>query len=271
MPGRAKSELEKSLIARCAHDDLMSRAVNAYNLELKKPYHQRHGLRRVCLDFEKLNYEATGTYIKLSHATLRRLADGGKTSSEAQADRAWLTAAETDVVINFIIEMADRGFPLSHRRLKEHVDMLCRSRLGDAFPEKGVGINWTYKFAMKHRDRLKLSDSRPLEEKRGRAVNPHTNKAWFDLLEETIHKYNIQPEDTYGTDEVGVQSRGTERERVFGARRQGAQYQQRGGTRENTTVLVTICADGTSLPPLVIFKGSAFQVKWAQNNPLNAS
>ena len=78
MPGRAKSELEKSLIARCAHDDLMSRAVNAYNLELKKPYHQRHGLRRVCLDFEKLNYEATGTYIKLSHATLRRLADGGK-------------------------------------------------------------------------------------------------------------------------------------------------------------------------------------------------
>lgn len=271
MPGRAKSELEKSLIARDAHDDLMSRAVKAYNLELKKPYHQRHGLRRVCLDFEKLNYEATGTYIKLSHATLRRLADGGRTASEAQADRAWLTDAETDVVINFIIEMADRGFPLSHRRLKEHVDMLCRSRLGDAFPEKGVGINWTYKFAMKHRDRLKLSDSRPLEDKRGRAVNPHTNKAWFDLLEETIRKYDIQPEDTYGTDEVGVQSRGTERERVFGARRQGAQYQQRGGTRENTTVLVTICADGTSLPPLVIFKGSAFQVKWAQNNPLNVS
>ncbi|KIK00384.1 hypothetical protein K443DRAFT_28353, partial [Laccaria amethystina LaAM-08-1] len=94
---------------------------------------------------------------------------------------------------------------------------------------------------------------------------------WFDMLEETIQKYGIQPEDIYGTDEVGIQSRGTERERVFGARRKGAQYQQRGGTRENTTVLTTICADGTSLPPLVVFKGSAFQVKWAQNNPLNAS
>ena len=217
MPGHAKSELEKSLIARCAHDDLMSCAVNAYNLELKKPYHQRHGL--VCLDFEKLNYEATGTYIKLSHVTLRRLADGGKTSSEAQADRAWLTAAETDVIINFIIEMADCSFPLNHCRLKEHVDMLCHSHLGDAFLEKGVGINWTYKFAMKHHDRLKLSDSCPLEEKCGRAVNPHTNKAWFDLLEEMICKYNIQPEDTYSTDEVGIQSHGTEHEHVFGARR----------------------------------------------------
>ena len=66
MPGHTKSELEKSLIASCAHDDLMSHAVNAYNLELKKPYHQQHGLHGVCLDFEKLNYKVTGTYIKLS-------------------------------------------------------------------------------------------------------------------------------------------------------------------------------------------------------------
>jgi len=129
----------------------------------------------------------------------------------------------------------------------------------------------TYRFAMKHCDHLKLSDSHPLEDKCGHAMNPHTNKAWFDLLEETICKYDIQPEDTYGTDEVGIQSHGTECEHVFGARHEGAQYQQCGGTCENTTVLVTICADGTLLPPLMIYKGSAFQVKWAQNNPLNAS
>ena len=79
----------------------MSRPVNADNLELNKPHHQRHGLRRACLDFEKLNYKATGTYIKLTHATLCKLADGGKTSSEAHADQAWLTAAKTDVIINF--------------------------------------------------------------------------------------------------------------------------------------------------------------------------
>jgi len=88
MPGRAKSELKKSLITRDAHDDLMSHAIKAYNLELKKPYHQQHGLHRVCLDFEKLDYEVTGTYIKLSHTTLHRLANGGRTPSKAQADCA---------------------------------------------------------------------------------------------------------------------------------------------------------------------------------------
>ena len=40
---------------------------------------------------------------------------------------------------------------------------------------------------------------------------------------------------------------------------------------ENITVIVTICADGTSLPPAVLFKGQAFQVKWAQDNPTKAS
>ncbi|KAH9165070.1 hypothetical protein EDB89DRAFT_1858704, partial [Lactarius sanguifluus] len=39
--------------------------------------------------------------------------------------------------------------------------------------------------------------------------------------------------------------------------------------RENITVLPTICADGTTLPPTVIYKGESFQVKWLQNNPLD--
>lgn len=70
---------------------------------------------------------------------------------------------------------------------------------------------------------------------------------------------------------MGIQAQAGERERVFGARKAAPQYQQRDGTRENITVLVTICADGTSQAPAVIFKGSAYQVKWQQNNPLNAS
>ncbi|KIK72579.1 hypothetical protein PAXRUDRAFT_65996, partial [Paxillus rubicundulus Ve08.2h10] len=49
------------------------------------------------------------------------------------------------------------------------------------------------------------------------------------------------------------------------------QYQQRTGSRENTTIIVMICADDTSTPPAVIFKGNVYQVKWKQDNPANAS
>ena len=42
-------------------------------------------------------------------------------------------------------------------------------------------------------------------------------------------------------------------------------------TRENITVVVSIAADGSSIPPAVIFKGQAFLPQWKQDNPLNAS
>ena len=47
--------------------------------------------------------------------------------------------------------------------------------------------------------------------------------------------------------------------------------QQESDSRETITAVVTICADGSSIPPLVIFKGKAFSVKWGDNNPLKAS
>ncbi|KZP13127.1 DDE-domain-containing protein, partial [Athelia psychrophila] len=116
-----------------------------------------------------------------------------------------------------------------------------------------------------------MSFSRPLESKRGRAVNPATNKAWFDLLGDTQQKYGLQPETTWAADESGFQASSGQRERVMGARKKEPQYQQRDGNQENITVIVTICGDGSALAPTMIFKGSAFQVAWKQDNPANAT
>ncbi|KAJ7253131.1 hypothetical protein C8J57DRAFT_1076918 [Mycena rebaudengoi] len=62
-----------------------------------------------------------GRAIALSKSTLQRRAKGGKTRREAHEFEGWLTKDEAQTVISFTIECADRGFPLSHRRLKEHV------------------------------------------------------------------------------------------------------------------------------------------------------
>lgn len=273
MAGRAKSNVEKHLAAKRLHDAWMARAVSAYRLEQKKKYSKsspRKGLRQICIELQDSCFVETGNQVKLSHMTLKRLVAGGNTRQQANIDRRWLSDGEEDIVIAFLAEMGDRGFPLSHARLKEHVDSICKARLGNKF--KGVGQNWTYRFAQRNTEKIKMARSRPLEDKRGRAANPHTNDAWWKLLGETITKYNIKPENIYGSDEVGIQAQGGgEREYVFGARRKGTPYQQRAGTRDNITVIVTICADGTSTPPAVIFKGNAYQVKWGEDNPLNAS
>jgi hypothetical protein len=181
---------------------------------------------------------------------------------------------EERVVIDFAVECANCGFPLSHRRLKEHVDKIARARWGDKFPADGVGKQWTTWFVSDH-DELRMYWSAPLDKSRARAVNPITKKDYFDLLERVIEGKGgddrIADELIYGADESGFQKGISQKERVIGGKGKKRQHQQRSGDRENITVLVNICGDGTSTPPLVIYKGEAFQASWKQDNPLNAS
>ncbi|KAJ7179995.1 hypothetical protein C8R43DRAFT_848834, partial [Mycena crocata] len=69
-------------------------------------------------------------------------------------------------VVSFAISLADRGFPLSHCRLKEHVDEIARARWGAKFPVDGVGKQWTKKFVSDHPDRLGTYWSRALDKSR---------------------------------------------------------------------------------------------------------
>ncbi|KAL1685926.1 hypothetical protein GGG16DRAFT_32102, partial [Schizophyllum commune] len=63
-------------------------------------------------------------------------------------------------------------------------------------------------------------------------------------------------ENIYGSDEHSSDGIEGQREHIIvGAKSTGREHQQTGGSRENVTVIATICAEGTALPPTVIFKG----------------
>jgi hypothetical protein len=132
---------------------------------------------------------------------------------------------------------------LGHKTLKLHVDTLLRARLGDAFPETGVGHNWTDRFVTRHAD--------------------HVARYWSSSLDmkETLERENIDEDCIWAADETGFQPGGGPKQRVFGPAKKKTQHQQRDGNRENITVMVTICADGESIPPLAIYKGQAFSTK----------
>ncbi|KIY48767.1 DDE-domain-containing protein, partial [Fistulina hepatica ATCC 64428] len=59
--------------------------------------------------------------------------------------------------------------------------------------------------------------------------------------------------------------------RVVGRRGTKVQHKQGSNNRENTTVLVTICADGSTLTPLVVQKAKNFQSNWNENNVANVA
>ena len=193
--------------------------------------------------------------------------------AQSNAEKSWLTEEEANVIIEFVTEVANQGHGLSLRRLEEHANEILQARLGPAFG--GVGKNWASRFVEKHSDRLSSYWCHPLEHSRARAGNPHMKTAFFSLLEGTIKGEDSQEpiidELIWGTDETGIQQGLGTRQRIIGPKGKKVQHQQRSGDRENITIIVTICANGTSLPPSVIFKGESFQTSWRQNNPLNAS
>ncbi len=264
----AKSQLVQAYDDRKERDALVEMATERYAASQADPAGKK-SLRTVCDEVEAEHEKATGRKVKISKTTVSEHYKGRPLKSESAAERSWLNPTEVELVINFALESAERGFPLTPRSLEEHVNTIARARHAD-FPEGGVGENWTDRFIARHHDRLHVYLSRKIDSKRAQAVNPATHAAWFKLLGDTIEKYNIDPDCIYACDESGFMLGHHVRQKVIGGKGKRVQYAQHHEDRENITVLPTICADGTCLPPLVIFKGQAFFVKWGENNPLDA-
>jgi hypothetical protein len=271
MARKALSSTKKKQNVQEDHTKCMARAVERYQQEQEKTQksgtEKKLGLRKICAIVEKEFFAETKRVVSLNHNTLRNLANGGMILSQFNAEKSWLVKEEAEEVINYAIELASVGWGLDHRRLKEHVDEICRARLGSRFPASGVGQRWTHRFVLKHSDRLHVYTARALDTKRGKAVNETTVAKWHDIVEEVQLRGDdgkpVSDECTWAADESGFQANGGEGwGKVIGATGKEVQYQQQAGSRENMTVILTIGANGTALPPAVIFAGKGYLVKW---------
>ncbi|EIW54949.1 uncharacterized protein TRAVEDRAFT_82237, partial [Trametes versicolor FP-101664 SS1] len=108
----------------------------------------------ICQAISAECFEKTKKRIDLPKSTVIARANGRRSIRAFNAEKRWLTDGEEEVVVEFTIDTALRGFPLSHQRLKEHVDSICKARLGNEFPTGGIGKEWTYRFVERHSDRL---------------------------------------------------------------------------------------------------------------------
>ena len=189
--------------------------------------------------------------------------------SAFDAGKQRLTPAEESVFVDFALESADQGFPLTHANLYKAADDILTSHLGDE--HVSLGHNWVNVFLNRHHEELQTHCSKPLDTQHGGALNPTNAKLWFDLVRENIVDKDILPHNIYGMDESRFPPSDQETQCVIGHCGTKTQHRQGGADCENVTVIVTICADGTVLQPAIIFKGKNFMKKWRNNNVAHAS
>ncbi|KAH9974318.1 hypothetical protein BGW80DRAFT_1205067, partial [Lactifluus volemus] len=145
MVNKAKSQELKNQILRQEADGLKAYAMKIYLEEQHRslpPGEKKRSSRQICKAASDDHFAATGRRIPLDHTTLLRHAKGGVTLTESNQKKSWLTVEENESIVKFTIEMAQWGFPLSPRRLKEHAEAILQHRLGGSFPEKGLGRDW---------------------------------------------------------------------------------------------------------------------------------
>ena len=255
--GRADSLTLRARKVQHALNGRLQLAVEAYTFEQSKPKCERESLRDVALRFH------------VNHNTLNNHYKGRPTKSAFVAMRQKLTPAEENTLVEYALACSDRGFPITHSQLVTFANEILEARIGSDY--EPVGKNWTDRFIERHHQSLQMHWSKPLDSKRARALNPNIIKHWFELVKEFIPDLNVKPENIYGMDESGFPPSDQGRQRVIGRRGKHVQHKQGGADRENVTAIVTICADGTTLKPTIIFKGTNFMTKWGNNNISGAS
>jgi hypothetical protein len=258
MAKKALSERVKSQKQSKLKEKKILEAVEAYRAEQAKPGTQK-GVRAIAKEHG----------IEKCYKTIINRYNNMRSTAEAHEDQQKLTAAEEAVLVDFLMQSADRGFPQSRRNIAQYANLIRNNRLGKDCTQ--IGDTWVGRFLERHRDGLQMHWSKPLDTQRAQSMNPEAKKKWFELLEEFVVKAGIRPEDLYGMDETGCPPSDQGTERVCGGRGTKTQHKQGGADRENVTAIVTICADGTTLRPTIIFKGQNFMTKWADNNVANAS
>ena len=102
-------------------------AVCHYEEELCKPASDRLGLRKICEEVSNEHFAKTHNRIVLSRSTLADQVNGVHSCLCASAERTWETKEEAEQVINFAVEIAQRGFPLSRRQLRNHANTILKS------------------------------------------------------------------------------------------------------------------------------------------------
>ena len=194
------------------------------------------------------------------HSTLTDRWNGTPTHTEGHAHELLLTAAQEEVLVDWIKVMGCRGIPMTTTVITDYVADI----VGHA-----VGESWVRRFKGQH-PKLKVRWSSTLEKCCTASLNPTLVNEFYNILEEMITCNNIPAENIYNMDEKGIQLGIGQKVKAFIDRDQKDVYSVEDGNRELVTMIEYVSADGKSHQPSTIYQGKRWDLEWGQNNPCNA-
>jgi hypothetical protein len=144
-------------------------------------------------------------------------------------------------------------------------------RFAAEIAHKHVGDGWVTRFIERNKDHFISKWTKGIDPVRHHADSEAKYDQYFDLLHEKITQYEVEPAHTYNMDEkgfaIGVIGK---QKRIFSKRAfEAGEVTQllQDGSREWITVLAGACADGSTLPPGLIYqsKNRTLRNSWVED------
>ena len=209
-------------------------------------------------------------------STLQDRVDGKSPRNQAHEQLMHLTKAEETELVHWITMLTQRGYAPRYRTVRELAEIIRNRRvygINNADIQlvnyDSIGKNWVARFLSRHPE-LDTARKKCIEAARIKDVSVERLTKWFEDLQRVIEEYGIELKDIYNLDESGFAMGDIEAsQRIINATIRQS-FQAKPGRQEWVTALECICADGSSLPPLIIFKGENLSRQWIpQDVPYN--
>jgi hypothetical protein len=212
---------------------------------------------------EKINISKVAEKYGVNRSTLSRRFRRKTGSKKAQYDnQQFLTNQQSKSLYEYIHHLCERNLAPTPTMVANFAADIAGKR---------PGKNWVARWLKKHPGILIQKNTSGLDIDRQKSERKDRYEAYMMHLGEKFGKYELQPCQIYNMDEkgfsMGILQKGS---RIFSK----AAYEQgkykhflQDGNREWITVLACICADGTALPPALIYaaKSGNLQDSWLQD------
>jgi transposase-like protein len=211
---------------------------------------------------ESFSYRALAKKYGVVRSTLTRRHQALTTTRAASAlNRRKLHPDQERALVRYIEKLTERRIPPTRAMIQNFASEIAK---------EPVSESWVTRFINQYSDQLISRWVTGMDRDRHNADSASKYKLYFELLQAKITEYNILLSNTYNMDEkgflIGITGRS---KRVFSRRmyeKKEVVESLQDSSREWITTVASICADGSALPPSLIFESanSTIQSTWVE-------
>ena len=204
--------------------------------------------------------KATATY-SIPYSTFREWCYDIRTSRK-KGPPTVLKLTKEEELVNYLIQMCDRGYGLSPSALRMKVYEITQSRW-TPFRNGIPGNGWMRWWKRRHPN-LTLRVSQALESSRARGLCAENVRSLYENLQHLYSLHQYSPDRIWNCDESGAQAGKNGGAIVIARKAAQRVHSIVPNQREWLSVLVCINAAGTSIPSFYIFHGRRFRQNYIE-------